>query len=385
MSTVTGERETYFFLSYAHSVPLSEKARPDTDYWVKRFFQDLSAAVAAHPQRNEELATGFFDGSLPAGADLRPLLTAALGAAHVFVPLYSKNYFGNSWATGELDAFRARLADARAPDAEQHIVPVLWSPLDSWDDRAREVAAALAVVEEDAPERADYEQNGLRALCALGPYRTQYGRIVRAVAERVVGVTRDHQLPRSEAPPVITPRATDPRDARLIVAVLTGDKGAGWRPFPTEHELALADYVAAVADRLSMPAAVLDLAGVAEWSPVKPTVLLVDPSFGAQAARAAVEALPRWVVPLVVVGEDQRGAADAETVATTLQDAGLPKVLPARTATEFERTVPILVTEADKQFLRHGPVNPPAGPVTPRPSLRPGTASDDGQGQGDAR
>ncbi|GGM39703.1 hypothetical protein GCM10007977_046400 [Dactylosporangium sucinum] len=352
---------------------------------MKQFFQDLSAAVAGHPQRNEELDAGFFDGLLPAGADLRTLLTEALGAAHVFIPLYSKNYFGNRWATGELDAFRTRLADAGTQHAERHIVPVLWSPLDSWDDRAQEVAAALAIIDEDAPERADYAQNGLRALCKLGAYRMQYMRIVQAVAERIVVVTRAHPLPRSKPPTAIQPHATDPRDARLVVTILTGEKGAGWRPYPTEHELVLADYVAATADRLGMPATVLDLAGAAEWSPVKPTVLLIDPDLTARNALAAVDALPRWVVPLVVVGDDQRGAAGADAVAATLQDAGFPKVLPARTASEFERAVPILVTEANKQFLRLGPVDPPAGPATPRPRLRPGTASDDRQGQGDAR
>ncbi|MET7396395.1 TIR-like protein FxsC [Dactylosporangium sp. NPDC005572] len=385
MSIGNGEPETYFFLSYAHSVPLSEKARPDTDYWVKKFYLDLSAAVAGHPQRNEDLAAGFFDGSLPAGADLRTLLAAALSAAHVFVPLYSKNYFSNSWASGELEAFRIRLSNARTPDPERHIVPVLWSPLASWDDRAPQVAAALAVVDKDAPERADYSQNGLRALCKLGAYRVQYERIVQAVADRVVGVAGDHPLSRSDPPAAIQPLATDPRNAELVVTVLTGDEGVRWRPYPTEHELGLADYVAATADRLGMPATVLDLAAAADWAAMKPTVLLVDPGLPAPAARAAAGVLPPWVMPLVVVGDDQRGAADAESVATTLQSAGFPKLLPARTAGEFERSVPALVTEARKQFLRLGPVDPPAGPVKPKPTLRLGNVSDDRQGQGDAR
>ena len=44
-------QETYFFLSYAHSVPLSDAARPDTDYWVGQFFHDLARAVRDHPRR----------------------------------------------------------------------------------------------------------------------------------------------------------------------------------------------------------------------------------------------------------------------------------------------------------------------------------------------
>ena len=47
-------------------------------------------------------------------------------------------------------------------------------------------------------------------------------------------------------------------------------------------------------------------------------------------------------------------------VLETLQGAGFPRVMPVRAIDEFERCTPLLVTEARKQFLRYGPVDPPA-------------------------
>ncbi|MER6593753.1 hypothetical protein ABT214_18240, partial [Micromonospora purpureochromogenes] len=52
--------------------PLSASARPDTDFWVNRFFQDLGAAVRRGARRYRDWTDGALDALLDLGA-----LTAA--------------------------------------------------------------------------------------------------------------------------------------------------------------------------------------------------------------------------------------------------------------------------------------------------------------------
>ncbi|MEH1101955.1 TIR-like protein FxsC [Micromonospora sp. CPCC 205561] len=366
-SRVAPRRETYFFLSYAHSVPLSAASRPDTDYWVSRFFQDLTAAVRRSATRAGDLDAGFFDGLVSPGADLRQTLTDALSLAHVFVPLHSPNYFRNAWALGERESFRSRLARLAPASAERHLLPVLWLPLPSWGERP-ETTHALELVR-DADDRADYAENGLRALCKLSAYRRQYENVLAALAERIVTVAETQPLARSRAAALSSHPVTDGGGPALVVTALTDH--AGWRPYAGQHELAVADYVAATAERLGLPTRVVDLATARALAPESPAVVLVDAATGAAAVRSALDGLPRWVVPLVIAAGSERGEAAPEAIAGTLQDAGFPRVLPVRAIDEFERCTPLLVTEARKQFLRYGPVDPPEGPAAPKPSLLP--------------
>jgi hypothetical protein len=365
-------RETYFFLSYAHSVPLSAASRPDTDYWVSRLFHDLAAAVRRGATRSGDLDAGFFDGQVSPGADLRQTLTEALSLTHVFVPLHSPNYFRNAWALGERESFRSRLTRLAPARAERHLLPVLWLPLPSWGDRP-ETTQALDLVH-DADDRADYAENGLRALCKLSAYRRQYESVLAALAARIVTVAETQPLARSRAATLSSHPVTDGGGPALVVTTLTDH--ARWRPYAGQHELAVADYVAATGERLGLPTRVVDLAAARALAPASPTVVLVDAATGAAAARAALDGLPRWVVPLVIAAEHERGESAPESIAGTLQDAGFPRVLPARAIDEFERCAPLLVTEARKQFLRHGPVYPPDGPAAPKPTLRPSRPSD---------
>ena len=359
-------RGTYFFLSYAHSVPLSAAARPDTDYWVTRFFQDLHAAVQ-RGARHGDLEIGFFDGLVAPGADLRQSLTDALSVAHVFVPLYSPNYFSNAWAVGERAAFQSRLGRLRPGEGDRHVLPVLWIPFPPWDDRP-EMAEALDLV--GGP--AEYAENGLRALCKLSAYRRQYDLVLSALAERIVAVAETAPLHPSRAAPVGTVPVDDPGDPALVVTALAAADGRQWRPFASRHVLAIADYVAATAQRLGLPTRVVEFAGARDRAPDSPTVLLIDAALGVAAVRAAVAGLPRWVVPLVVGGPDTA----ADEIDGVLRDARFPDVRPVHDVDEFERCAPLAVIEARKQFLRHGPLYPQDAPGTPRPSLRPTDSSD---------
>jgi hypothetical protein len=376
-------RDSYFFLSYAHSVSPSVPlpVPPDTDYWVGKFYRDLATAVEGRAGVDGEMAAGFFDGLLDRGVELRQELTDALSVAHVFVPLYSPNYFGNAWAIGERTSFQARLGRLSAADAARHILPVLWIPLPPWDTRP-EIDEALNVVGKSL----EYAENGLRALCKLSAYREQYGVIVATLAERIVQIARTHPLRRSRAATLGgAPPATRGGTA-LVVSVLTATGGGTrWRPYARDHALPVADYVAATAERLGLPTSVVDFAEAGRRAPGSPTVLLIDPAVGADAVRAAIEPLPRWVVPLVVAGGDERGAVAAGALTGILQDADLPDVDPAHEVDEFERIAPLLVTEARKQFLKLGPVHPPAGPGRPRPSLRHDDVTDRRRGQEENR
>src|SRR6476659_7455305 len=108
----------YFFLSYAHSAPPDpdpEDERgpveePDSDPVVEKFYEDLAGAVRARARPGSREPMGFFDQAIPAGSDIKAELSRALGAAQVFVPLYSPSYVTRSWPLREQEVFRRRLA-----------------------------------------------------------------------------------------------------------------------------------------------------------------------------------------------------------------------------------------------------------------------------------
>src|SRR4051794_16905289 len=96
------QERCHFFLSYAHSAPLSADVRPDTDTdtWVRRCFEDLSGEVGRLLSRDPR-GVGFVDYLAEPGADWKAVQTEMLGRAEVFVPLYSPGYFNKSWPMRE--------------------------------------------------------------------------------------------------------------------------------------------------------------------------------------------------------------------------------------------------------------------------------------------
>ncbi|GIF13868.1 TIR-like protein FxsC [Actinoplanes teichomyceticus] len=331
-----------FYLSHAHAA----RGGGAPDPWVRRFFDALSDAVHARTGDG-----GFHDGQLAPGADSKQQLTAALGQAQVFVPLYSPQYFNNSWAVAELTSFRSRLRGFAPAEAARHIVPVVWTPLPPWAARP-EVDEAFGLVGKSV----EYSENGMRALCMLSVYRDAYRDLVTRFADRIAAVVHESPLaPSAAAPPV--PRPPDTGEPALLVSLLAAE-GSGY-DLP-----ALAGRVLAAAERLGVPALQAPPDQVRRQAGRRPCVLLIDAGAGPETVRATVTGLPGWVIALVVA------SASAATGALTgiLRTAGLPRVSPVRTVAEFERTAPLLVTEARKQYLRHGPVV--TAPGSPRPSLR---------------
>ncbi|MGI5522732.1 TIR-like protein FxsC [Micromonospora sp. CA-259024] len=380
---------TYFFLSYAHSAQ-SQGAPLDADAWVGKFFTDLVNEVRREARPVAGMRIGFFDQHIPLGADWKAALAEALGDAEVFVPLYSPGYFSRPWALGEQESFRARLAAAGpARLTAGHLTPVLWIPFPPWESHP-ELDGALDLGR-DVPE---YAENGLRAFCMLDSYRAQYDLLLSRLAKRIVHTAEQRPLGPSRAPSLDEVTRPAPTDPDFVVAVLapTRDRlppdrdpagyaasGRLWRPYGRRQVLPAAEYAASTAERLGLAARTEDLAQAAGLLEHRPAVLLVDPWIAAapdasSALARMLHGLREWVVPLVVTDENDTQDATrwATEVTQLLQDAGLPQVKRACSMPEFVDLMPALVTEARRQFLKHGPVVPFEPPPEPLPTLRDG-------------
>jgi FxsC-like protein len=378
-----GPRASYFYLSYSHSSPLLGSPQVDPDQWVHRFFGDLSAAVQRHATPESGLASGFFDQEIQLGADWRGAINHALSTAEVFVPLYSPSYFARLWPGREWACFRDRMAQGGLADPEQRFRPVLWVPL-RYDQDPPRLNQALEI---GAPERA-YAENGLRALLRLAPYQAAYELVVDRLAGQIVDLAENKPVRPSPAPDIATvPSAFLPGDAEAIFAVTVaapsgrdvpadrdasayGAAGPDWRPFPREQELPLADYAVQIAEQLlDFAVTVTGVSDSAEL-PSRPGVLLVDPWFaateqGLRALRSLALRLPSWVIPILIFGSpvDTRDFELAERTRGALDPAAGRQTAAARLAISgvsslqgFVSLMPMLVAEAERQYLRHGPV-----------------------------
>ncbi len=216
----------YFFLSYAHSAPISERIRSDSDPSVGVFFKDLTEAVKDRARPVEGMEIGFFDQQIPSGVDLKTLLSEALGSAEVFVPLYSPGYFAKSWPIREQEVFRRRLRAASAVAPDEHIVPILWTPFPSWE-QTPSVARALSI----GANISEYGENGLRALCMLASYRRSYQLVLSRLADEIVTVAERSPLGPSAAPDLDdVPGTKPPAEAGFLVTMLAPRHGASRAP-----------------------------------------------------------------------------------------------------------------------------------------------------------
>jgi hypothetical protein len=402
----TGQRGSYFYLSYAHSPPLAGSERSDPDQWVRAFFDDLTAAVTRLSMPEPVLAPGFFDREIRAGSDWKAALNYALGAAEVFVPLYSPAYFAKSWPGREYRCFLDRMVRAGHRDPDDRLLPVLWIPLPHDEERPL-LSKARGL---GASERA-YAQNGLAAMLRLSQYRKSYHVVVNRLAAQIVELAETDPVRPSAADIDGAESAFHPEDSGAVFAVTVaapsavsqpgdrapGDGGASadW-PALANRALPMGDYVAyaaQVAEQLDFAVTVAgaDQPGVlAPWPGLQgeptgqarrteggetgvlgrwPGVILVDPWFAADQRRlaeleSAALDLPSWVIPVLVLGspDDGRGKQLADTARRILG----PVVSQTETARraisgvsslkEFVSLMPILVAEAGRQYLRYGPI-----------------------------
>jgi FxsC-like protein len=398
-------RGSYFFLSYAHPSPLAGTRQSDPDPWVRRFFDDLKASVAGHAAPRTELDHGFFDQNIRTGANWKVSLTQALGTAEIFVPLYSPAYFARSWPGREWACFRGRLDLAGLEDPMRRFAPVLWIPLPKDQDPPG-LPAAMAV----GSGEPEYAENGLRALLRLSPYRDAYRVVVDRLARRIVELAEDAPVGPSAVPDIDETESAFGDDGSLGLAVAVaaptagalpagrdagryGETGEDWRPFREEQELPLTAYAEDVAERLDFAAEVIDIGRRNRLVDQHgdrlgdgPGIVLIDPWFaatrdGPAVLRTVFAGLPSWVLPLIVLDtpDDGRTARLAEDVRTILVAARAIPTEAARRATdgvgslkEFLSIMPVLIAEAERQYLRHGPVGPAARPASPRGGLRGG-------------
>jgi len=379
----TGQRGSYFFLSYAHSPPLAGTQQADPDQWVRRFFRDLTDSVEHRAAPHSRLAPGFFDQDIAPGADWKAALNRALSTAEVFVPLYSPGYFARSWPGREWACFHQRMSRAGLADPEHRLAPVLWIPLPGEQDRPG-LRQAMAF---GASEVA-YAENGLRALLRLTQYRLSYQLVVDRLAARIVELAETAPVAPSAAPDIDDVQsAFNPEASAAVFAVAVaaptllhlpadrdpagyGERAIDWRAYPDDQELPLAEYAAQVTEQLDFAVVVEGIEKPGSLPDSMPGVILIDPWFiadgrGLDALQSLVTGLPSWILPLLVFESvaDARAAELTERVRTMLGTATVGRTETARHAIrgvsslkEFVLLMPILVAEAERQYLRHGPV-----------------------------
>lgn len=381
----------YFFLSYAHTAPLALADPEPPDYWVTTVFQDLSAAVRRAARLPATRPVGFFDGMLKASDDWKARVTAELGDANVFVPLYSPKYFSMTWPGREWTCFTGRLSDDSAQESRAHIVPVLWSPMAGAAGPPR-LPDPLSLV----PEVPDYAENGLRALRMLNHFREQYTEVIAALAAHIVVAAGERPLARpaiasiDQVPSAFQYKGIED-DFVIAVAAPTrdalpagrsaaryGNSAAEWRPFDELGEVRLAEHPLAVAERLSFNTSVVSVQEAADGPFGTPGIVLVDPWIAApdgaggeesEALRAlrALYARPMsrlWALPVLVLseGDAESTACRADLVpriARILEEVEAPLAEASESGDRvvtsfaaFDAVMPGLVAEAERRYLR---------------------------------
>jgi FxsC-like protein len=300
----------------------------------------------------------------------------------------------------EWECFRQRMEDMGLPDPQQRFTPVLWTPLRETQHPVAGLEAALAL----GADMPGYVENGLRALLKIGWYRDSYEAVVNRLAERIVVLAENLPIQPYEVQDIDEMTSPFSPDSRLAVFSIEtaapttstvaaghdpsgyGEDSADWRPFPRQ-ELPLAEYARQVAERLDFRAEVSGIMAVRDKSVRRPGIILIDPWFvaddnGRSALESAVDELPRWVLPLLVV--DQPGDPRTQKLAGQVRDilaaaGALPTDSSRRAAegvsslSEFVSIVRVLVAEAEKQYLRYRSGRYRDGQASPsgnRPSLR---------------
>jgi FxsC-like protein len=385
-------RPTYFFLSYAHPPPLADtlvadQAPDPPDEWVRTFFDDLTEAVRSRAAQPAPAVPGFFDEKIPPGANWKAALSHALGSAQVFVPLYSPEYHSRSWPAREWECFQQRLTAARVAEPQSRFVPVLWIPLP-----AGRQLPGLDEAEDLAPEAASapYRENGLRALLRLAPYRAFYDMVVDRAAARIVRLAERAPIGPSWVPDIddvdnpFDPTGSDVPVLTLVVAAPSldeapagsdpeayGSVGKDWRPFGAQQDLPLAEYARLVAEQFDFAVQVTGIEEAGGLLSHSPGVVLIDPWYlevpgRRDDFRAFARRWPRWALPLVV--PDPGAAALAADVRDLLRTR-VPQSEPATRGLRgvgslpaFFALMPFLVAQAEREYLRRGPIKRSTAP-----------------------
>ncbi|MET8150277.1 hypothetical protein ACIBSW_13305 [Actinoplanes sp. NPDC049668] len=368
-----------FYLSYARSAPIGTDAPEDGDHTVGELFRRLSDEVRGIVGGGRSAVVGYFDDTSRPAENWKTELGDVLGRADVFVALYSPKYFIQSVPLRERAAYLHRMAGR---EQALRLLPVLWVPWESWNHQ-EERAASLTL----APRISEYTENGLRALCRLTAYETQYGEIVRRLARRIVDVAE------AAGPRPVTSVALDDVEVpesslsgmRLTVMVLApggptraGGQNAGeWHPFGDRPAFSPAELAANVAERLGMVPRLAD--AQIEFGPLAEgaVLVLVDPWIaatpqGRAALASAAQRLPDWAVVVAVTdGKDPRYRKRAFELSGIVNDrlgAGR-RARRILDADQLGERMPAVVVDTRREYLSMAPVYLPKGAAVARPRM----------------
>lgn len=144
-----------------------------------------------------------------------------------------------------------------------------------------------------------------------------------------------------------------------------GETALLWRPFPGQ-ELPIADYARRITEQFDFAAKVSEAGIRQDTVRRRPGIIIIDSAYAAtetgRAVLASLRGLPRWVLPLLVSvrPEDPLARQLARHVRALIGEEELPTQAARRGARgvgsfdEFASLAPVLVAEAERQYLRFG-------------------------------
>jgi FxsC-like protein len=383
---------------------------------VAKFYNELCKYILNFCALPAGRRVGFIDHDLRPGNVWPWTLSRALATCHVFVPLYSQRFFASAECGKEWWAFSVRMAHQAAREARpiEAIVPVIWTPVDP--SLLPEAARMIHFNHRDLGHL--YATEGLFTLSQLDSdagYNTAYRRAVLGLARRIVDVAQRLEVapwqPRDYATlenAFRTAHTSDPGERRLRITVIAPSRddlpnGRGgssygrspldWNPFRPDSRRPLAEHASDLARSLGYQAVVCDLNGrdatVSDCDPPgEPEILLVDPwaTLHPECRRALARfnsADQPWVqlmIPLNV--KDEETANARQMLRDSVEELFRIKLSLGTTAgralrnvlslEDFSEVLPLIVSEAARQYLRCAEAFPPGGAPVKKPQvLRP--------------
>jgi aminoglycoside 3-N-acetyltransferase len=365
----------YFFLSYPRLPPVPPVRGVDLtdppDEWVRAFFRDLSAEVRRRAASQSVLRSGFLDIEVATGRHWKSGLADEIGSAEVFVPLLSPDYYRRSWPRSEWASFMQRLRDAGVAEPPRRFAPVLWVPL-SAGERAPGLEDALSLA--GGAALAPYREYGLRALLGQPSYRRFYEEVAGELATRIVAIAEKAPLgPSSVQIREVAEPSSQGTGGKVFAIMVTGGQG------PLGVARQVAEYARLAAERLGFAVRIMEFTKSAEQVGQAPGVLLVDPgAAGGETAVADLDAkiagLSSWVLPVVVADWMARPPAGESKVLLDKSHKSYnrkPEIVRralrgVSSLQEFVALMPFLVAHAEREYLRHGPIQRSAQRLAPR-------------------
>lgn len=397
---------SFFLISYSHTEYHGLENEREPDYWVIKFYQDLSRNI-------EELAAvspgvGVLDRDLWAEDDWRAGLPEALASCRVLVPLYTPRYFQSEACGKEWGAFASRSAGESAEATQAPaIVPVMWTPMPgSLHQAVRTVPIEYGGVD-------SYAQRGLYGIIKRSGDRTDYDGVVRGVAQRVIATA--NRFPAGPWPTVdfdllqnpFAPAGAHESDAaRLFITVVApqwddlppdrdgqyyGKAAWDWMPYrPASHQ-SIAQFTANFARSLGYRPYVCDLREREDdlltcGRAAHPELLIIDPWAVVRPechhllARFNLAEKP-WVQVVIPWNQADDETTTAEEQLRMALDSALGRKLePGRIASgiavegvpsiaEFGAILPFLISRVANRYLAHAPAFPPGGSAVEKPTL----------------